>query len=181
MIKAGWLTGTMMAAALVAGSTASAQALQPRLSYPQEQDDITRDDAPDSGYEEDGRTTQRQADDDFSDVVARDRAGTAADRRDERAGSRDELAVGEALDSESEHAVNDCAVAARDEAEREGGYAEVRQVQAPRETRNGYDVEGDVEVRSGWRAQDERARHFTCSVQNGRVAEVYFHRARAAR
>ena len=58
---------------------------------------------------------------------------------------------------------------------------EVRQVQEPRETRNGYDVEGDVEVRSGWRAQDGRPRHFTCSVQNGRIADLYFGRDRAAR
>jgi hypothetical protein len=82
---------------------------------------------------------------------------------------------------EDEDAITSCALAAREEAERDGGYAEVRQVQEPRETRNGYDVEGDIEVRSGWRTQDGRSRHFTCSIQNGRIANVYVRREPAPR
>ena len=70
---------------------------------------------------------------------------------------------------------------ARDEAERDGGYAEVRQMETPRESRNGYSIDGDVETRSGWRAQDGRVRHFTCTVANGRVEDVFFQRERPAR
>lgn len=181
MSKAGWLAGSMMAAALVAGGAASAQALQPRLSYPQEQDDLARDDAQDPGYEQDRRTEQPRADDDFSDVVAQDRSNGGADAGEEGYAARDDRQDAAPADAESEHAVNDCAVAARDEAEREGGYAEVRQVQTPRETRGGYEVDGDVELRSGWNAQDGRQRHFTCSVRDGRIADVYFPQDRARR
>ncbi|WP_156029022.1 hypothetical protein [Sphingobium sp. DC-2] len=74
-----------------------------------------------------------------------------------------------------------CARAAREEAERNGDYAEVRQMEAPRENRNGFRIDGDVESRSHWRAQDGRLRHFTCTVANGRIEDVYFQRERAAR
>ena len=42
-------------------------------------------------------------------------------------------------------------------------------------------MEGDVEVRSGWRAQDGTSRHFTCTMRNGRIADVYFRTDRATR
>ncbi|KEQ51384.1 hypothetical protein [Sphingobium chlorophenolicum] len=162
-----WMTGSLMVLALLTGGAASAQGL-PRLSYPQDQGDVG-----DEAQPPEDRADPPRADDDFSDV-----AGDGADAAPggERLGQRDDPA-----DRESDEAITYCALAARDEAERDGGYAEVRQVQEPRETRGGYDVEGDVEVRSGWRAQDGTARHFTCSVRNGRVADVWFQRDRGGR
>ena len=85
------------------------------------------------------------------------------------------------VDREREEAITECAVAARDEAERDGGFAEVRQVQEPVETRGRYQVEGDIDARSSWRSEDGRTLHFTCSVQNGRIANLQFPRNPAAR
>ncbi|APL95533.1 MULTISPECIES: hypothetical protein [Sphingobium] len=171
-----WMTGSLIALALLTGGVASAQAFQPRNGAPQEQDDLSDEAQPPA--DDPGPP---QADDDFSDVVAADQERGGAAAPSERYGSQDDPAGAAPADRESEDAITYCALAARDEAERDGGYAEVRQVQEPRETRNGYDVEGDVEIRSGWRTQDGRSRHFTCSVQNGRIADLYFRRDRAAR
>ncbi|KKW93279.1 hypothetical protein [Sphingobium chungbukense] len=179
MNKARWMTGSLLALALLTGAT-SAQALQPRQGYPQqEQDDLAQPPADEAQAEPDDHAPPPRADDDFSDVVGADRQSAESAPRNDGYGRRDH--ANGAPSAESEEAITNCALAARDEAERDGGYAEVRQVQEPRETRNGYDVEGDVEVRSGWRAQDGQDRHFTCSVQNGRIADVYFRGDRAAR
>jgi hypothetical protein len=164
MSKAKWMTGSLMALALLTGGVASAQGFQPQQNSPQDQDDLP---------EESDQPAPPRADDDFSDVIAADQDRTAADAPADRYGRQDEPA--------DDEAITNCALAARDEAERDGGYAEVRQVQQPRETRGGYDVEGDVEVRSGWRAQDGTSRHFTCTVRNGRIADVYFRTDRATR
>ncbi|QDC38671.1 hypothetical protein [Sphingobium fuliginis] len=180
MNKMRWMTGSLIATALLAGGVASAQAYQPRQGAPQEQDDLSDEAQPPADdAAPDDRASPTRADDDFSDVVAADQDHAGARSPDSDGGPGD-LAEAPA-DRDGEDAITYCALAARDEAEREGGFAEVRQVQEPRETRNGYDVEGDVEVRSGWRAQDGRSRHFTCSVQNGRIADLYFRRERAAR
>ena len=71
-----------------------------------------------------------------------------------------------------------CAVAARDEAQAQaqGGYAEVRHMEAPRATGNGYNIDGDVETRASWSASSGTTRRFTCSMRDGRVAEVYLSR-----
>jgi len=181
MNKMRWMTGSLIALGLLTGGIASAQPYRPGQSAPQEQDGLSDEAQPPADdAAPDDRPGQARADDDFSDVVAadQDRADAASPGRD---GRQDDLAEARPSDQEGEDAITYCALAARDEAERDGGFAEVRQVQEPRETRNGYDVEGDVEVRSGWRAQDGRPRHFTCSVQNGRIADLYFGQDRAAR
>ncbi|WP_254911473.1 hypothetical protein VVT58_12065 [Sphingobium sp. SJ10-10] len=176
------MTGSLMTLALLTGGAASAQAFQPRQSSPQEQDDLSDEAQPpaDEPQTPEDQASPPRADDDFSDVVAADQEPARSGPQSDRYGRQDDPAATPA-DQASEEAITHCALAARDEAERDGGYAEVRQVQEPRETRGGYDVEGDVEVRSGWRTQDGRSQHFTCSVQNGRIADVYFRRDRAAR
>ncbi|MEC3910019.1 hypothetical protein U5A82_05875 [Sphingobium sp. CR2-8] len=75
-----------------------------------------------------------------------------------------------------------CAVAARDEAQnREGGYAEVRHMETPLATADGYNIDGYVETRTSYRANDGTSRRFTCAMKNGRVADVYLSRDVAAR
>ncbi|NML11024.1 hypothetical protein HHL08_12855 [Sphingobium sp. AR-3-1] len=75
-----------------------------------------------------------------------------------------------------------CALAARDEAQqREGGYAEVRHMETPLATADGYNIDGYVETRTSYRANDGISRRFTCAMKNGRVAEVYLSRDIAAR
>ncbi|SCW54587.1 hypothetical protein SAMN02927924_01231 [Sphingobium faniae] len=74
-----------------------------------------------------------------------------------------------------------CALAARDEAQAQGGYAEVRHMDAPRTTRDGYNIDGDVETRASWSTSGGATRRFTCAMRDGRVAEVYLSREVAAR
>lgn len=177
MGKARWMTGSLLAMMMLTGGAPSAQAqFQPRQNYPQDQD--LPGDAPAA---QDEGTSPPSADEDFSDVVAADRQRADTPDAGSRQDGQDDRAPDTMAERDSDAVVNSCALAAREEAEREGGYAEVRQMEEPRETRNGYDVDGDVETRSGWRAQDGALRHFTCSVQDGRVADVFFRRDRAVR
>jgi len=188
--KSAWMTGSMLCAILALNSTAIAQS-QPRYSAPEAQDEPEIADQPIDGQdyaaepEPEGdppsqRPANERAEDDFSDVVAADERRASplglppADEQDIGAGTTDE-------DEEAQAMTDDCARAAREEAEREGDYAEVRRMEAPRESRNGYSIDGDVESRSHWRAQDGRLRHFTCTIANGRIQGVYFPRERAAR
>jgi hypothetical protein len=71
--------------------------------------------------------------------------------------------------------------AARDEAQGQGGYAEVRQMDAPRAVQDGYNIDGQVESRANYRAASGTTRRFTCTIKDGRVAEVYLSRDVAAR
>jgi hypothetical protein len=153
--KAGWIKGSVLAAALLASGVAAAQGYQPRQSAPQEQDDWPEDTQPSMPDGTENQASQPRADDDFSDVVANDSNQSQPTPSDDRFRRRD--AVTQAEPDEDEEAITSCALAARQEAE------------------------GDVDVRSGWRAQDGRTRHFTCSIQNGRIADVYFRRERAGR
>src|SRR3546814_11933232 len=70
-----WMTGSLIALALLTGGVASAQAFQPRNGAPQEQDDLSDEAQPPA--DDPGPP---QADDDFSDVAAADqeRGGAAA-------------------------------------------------------------------------------------------------------
>ncbi|HKT76864.1 MAG TPA: hypothetical protein VJQ78_09025 [Sphingobium sp.] len=187
MGKAAWMTGSLLGVAMLMSGGAVAQT-QPRYDYPQaggrqDQGDAYQDEdlTPPDQNDEAAAPRQSRPDEDFSDVVAADRQREQATRGTAPAEERDESATPRADDEEGDALTNDCAIAARNEAEREGGYAEVRQMEAPRENRNGFSIEGDVESRSSWRAQDGRTRHFTCTVVNGRVEDVYFRGDRAAR
>lgn len=120
----------------------------------QEQDAPPPQDGTDYGA--DVRSGERPHDADFSDV-----AGSAA--HDDRL-------------------TDACAMAARDEAEgREGGYAEVRHIDAPVATQDGYNIDGEVETRTSYSATEGSTRRFTCAMKDGRVAEVYFARDVASR
>lgn len=69
-----------------------------------------------------------------------------------------------------------CALAARDEAQREGGYAEVRQMDAPVATNSGYNIDGQVEARPSYRATGA-TRRFTCAMKaDGSLADIYMSR-----
>ena len=191
MGKSTWMTGSMLSALLLMSGTAIAQG-QPQYPAPESQDEPETADQPVDGgqdyaaemaQEEDPQsppTANARAEDDFSDVVAadEDRAAAAAPSRPD---GQDAGSARPDGDEDAEAMTDGCARAARDEAERNGDYAEVRQMEAPRESRDGFSINGDVESRSHWRAQDGRLRHFTCTIANGRIQDVYFQRERAAR
>lgn len=71
-------------------------------------------------------------------------------------------------------AVDACAIAARDEASRNGNFAEVRDITGTRPFGNGWDVTGTVSERAGYRAGDSRLRSFRCIWDDGRVEGVSF-------
>ncbi|QCB36479.1 hypothetical protein E5554_00595 [Sphingobium sp. PAMC28499] len=69
-----------------------------------------------------------------------------------------------------------CALAARDEAQGQAGYAEIRHIDEPRATADSYNIDGEVETRASYRATEGTTRRFTCAMKDGRVAEVYLSR-----
>lgn len=75
-----------------------------------------------------------------------------------------------------------CARAARDEAQADGGYAEVRRMDAAKPVAGGsYNIDGEVETRDSYRAATGTTRRFTCTMTDGRVAQVYLSRDVATR
>ncbi len=93
-------------------------------------------------------------DDDFSDIASNDAVPIAG----------------------QDSAVDACAIAARDEASRSGGYAEIRSIGTPQPTNGGYDIDGEVERRGSYRDQAGETRRFTCTVQGDSVTNVYLSR-----
>jgi hypothetical protein len=78
---------------------------------------------------------------------------------------------------QSDQMTDACAVAARDEAQgQNGGYAEVRRMDEPRAAQDGYNIDGEVESRASYRAPTGTTRRFTCTIKDGRVAQVYLSR-----
>jgi len=71
-------------------------------------------------------------------------------------------------------AANACAIAARDQSTRSGGFAEVRSITAVRPFGNGFDVTGTLDQRASYQARDGRLRSFRCIWDNGAVASVNF-------
>ncbi|MDX3901503.1 MAG: hypothetical protein QHC40_13480 [Sphingobium sp.] len=69
-----------------------------------------------------------------------------------------------------------CANAARQEASAGGGYAEVRRMDDPRTFEGGYNIDGEIEARTDQNAANGSTRRFTCTVKDGRVANVYLSR-----
>lgn len=182
MVASSGMRAMLLLGAVVAGSgTAWAQSSS-QYDYSAQNDSSTVSEEwqADPADSQRGRFSSRaESEEDFSDVVASD------ERKEQAPSSRSTDAETEPSlryeDSEAGKVTDACAVAARDEAERDGGYAEVRQMGEPRESRNGFIIDGDVDVRSGWRAQDGRLRHFSCTVANGRIEDIYFQRDRADR
>ena len=76
--------------------------------------------------------------------------------------------------ADEDAAVDACAIAARDEASRNGYFAEVRDITGARPFGNGWDVTGVVSERAGYRAGDSRLRSFRCIWDNGQVEGVNF-------
>lgn len=181
----GWTTGALMGAALLVSGAAVAQT-QPRYDDAEAGEWRRGDDSYDSGdgaasaQDDDARRRPVRPEEDFSDVVAADEQHSDGANRWNDPQAQAVPSPDTESDDESE-AMTACAVAARNEAERDGGYAEVRGMEAPRESRNGFTIDGELEARSGWRAQDGRSRQFTCTVANGRVEDVFFRREREDR
>lgn len=81
------------------------------------------------------------------------------------------------IESENE-AVDACARATEAKA---GDRASVRDIDQVDRNADGWDVEGTVEERTGWRDNDpSRLRRFTCSVRFGAVDHVYIDRGDVA-
>lgn len=78
--------------------------------------------------------------------------------------------------SDQSAAMDACAVAARNEASANGGYAEIRSMEDPQPVNGGWNIDGQLEQRASWREGTGNTRRFTCSVRNGQVAEVYLSR-----
>lgn len=70
-------------------------------------------------------------------------------------------------------AVDACATAAE---ERGGQSASVREITTVNANSDGWDVEGIVEQRDGWRDRSADRKRFTCSVRFGAVDGVYIDR-----
>lgn len=76
------------------------------------------------------------------------------------------------VSSEEDAAVDACAIAARDRASAGSNYAEIRGINGVTARGNGYEVTGQIEQRSSYRASDGWSRNFRCSWTDGRVASV---------
>lgn len=74
-------------------------------------------------------------------------------------------------------AVDACALAAED---RVGNTASVRDITGVNRSNDGWDVQGIIESRSGWRDSSAERRKFTCSVRYGLVDSVYVEDGRVA-
>lgn len=90
------------------------------------------------------------------------------DRYPSEPARRDDRRAG-AISSEDE-AVDACAMAAE---QRAGQAASVRDIARVGKSPDGWDVEGVIEQRSGWRDRSADRRDFTCSVRFGEVDSVY--------
>jgi hypothetical protein len=83
--------------------------------------------------------------------------------------------------ADEETAVNACAVAAQDEARGFANIAVVEDIVDVDRTGDGWDVEGTVETRQGYRDSRREEWRFSCSVRAGVVADVYIEDAVALR
>lgn len=81
-----------------------------------------------------------------------------------------------AADDDETAAVDACAIAARDRASGDSGYAEIRDMADPQPIDGGWNIDGTVEQRAGYRDTAGETRRFTCTVRDGTVANVYMAR-----
>ena len=105
MNKMRWMTGSLIAMALLTGGVASAQTYQPRQDASQEQDDLSDEAQPPvDDAAPNSHAGRARADDDFSDVVAadQDHGGASSPDRDDRRGG---LAEAPTADRDSEDAI----------------------------------------------------------------------------
>jgi hypothetical protein len=71
-----------------------------------------------------------------------------------------------------EDAVNACAVAAREKATRNGGFADIRDVNEVRVIQHGWSVNGRIDQRQSYRDDRVRGLNFDCIYEDGRVVDV---------
>jgi hypothetical protein len=76
--------------------------------------------------------------------------------------------------SSEDDAVDACAVAARDEAARSGGFADIGEITGVHPDGGGYDVTGTIDQRSSYSARDSWQRSFRCTYESGHVNAVMF-------
>lgn len=159
------------AVAIVANSVSKDKAeVRDRASAPPPVDDRdyqpsdpTDDQGGDSGYDARYDARDDARDDDGASANGGDDARMADARN---APASDDLAGDDV-------AVDACAVAARDRATEQGGYAEVREIGSPQPISDGFNIDGRVERRASYRDTGGETRRFTCTVKDGRVADVY--------
>jgi hypothetical protein len=195
MRVAKWMTGSLVSIALLSGSVAAEA--RPRYGHGGGWDHHHRRDRGDgfgvgdaigvaaligavaivaSSMSKDKKARESQA----GDNAPPPRDGTDYGR-DVADGQRDDADFSDVALRDEDAMTDACAVAARDEAQGQGGYAEVRRIDAPVATQGGFNIDGEVETRANWRATAGTTRRFTCTVADGRVTEVYLSRDVAAR
>ncbi|HTH28574.1 MAG TPA: hypothetical protein VL918_08915 [Sphingobium sp.] len=104
------------------------------------------------------------------------KAKTAPEEQAEDFPPKDASPPDNAHAADEDAAVDDCAIAAREEASRDGHYAEVRDITGARPTGDGgWEVDGTLDQRQGYRGQS-RMRSFTCTWRDGQVADVVLER-----
>ncbi len=96
-------------------------------------------------------------------------ASSASKNKRSRNSSADRRPIDLSIVSEDQ-AVDACA----DAAQRQGGdAASVREILAVDRTSDGWDVEGTIEQRDGWRDSSGDRRRFTCAVRSGEIDAVF--------
>jgi len=166
-VNAGTVIGVLAAVGIFAAIASAAS--NDRRSRDGGYDNRPYDDRPydDRNYDDRGYDNNRPYDDQGS----QDSGSYGYDSRS----AGDDGYVGAGADPAGEDiAANACAIAARDQSARNGGFAEVRSITAVRPFGTGYDVTGTLDQRSSYRASDGRLRSFRCIWDNGQVGSVSF-------
>jgi len=151
--SAGAVIGVIAGIGLLA-AIASASSSKSSNSSSAPPDDRRYDAPPPTSY------SDRGYDDRYDSDPRYDSRDSAPPRYDDARGAR----------SSQDAAVDACVLAARDQASRNGNYAEVRGVTSVNPRGSGWDVIGQVDQRSSYRAQDGWSRSFRCSWQGGQVS-----------
>lgn len=199
MSKARWMMGSLLSAALVMGSIGSAEA-RPRYGYGGYHDRYRHHDRGGFGFGDAvGIAALVGAVAIVASSMSKDRKATQGEVPRDRGldtdvpppvegtdyGSDVDATHNDSADNvdngNADQFANACADAARQEASVNGGYAEVRRMDEPRVVDGGYNIDGEVESRAAYRDTSGTTRRFTCTVKDGRVAEVYLSRDMVSR
>lgn len=148
-----FLTIATVGAALLAGTSASAQVIDPGLSR-----DLGR------AVGQAAVAAQRAADE--ARVAAREAMRSARQGYAESNGRYAQPVV-----SNEDAAVDACAMAAEQRGYDEGFRAVVRDIQGVDRRADGWDVDGVIDARRSWRERPD-SWNFRCSVRNGQVVNV---------
>ncbi len=152
--SAGAVIGAIAAVGIIAAIASSASSSKKAQTTERGYDAPPPDDY---GYYDNG--APRPRDDRYDDGARYDSRSTAPRYEGAAASGEDE-------------AVDACALAARDRASEGRNYAQVRGIDGVTARGNGFDVTGQIEQRSSYRANDGWSRNFRCSFADGRVSTV---------